>query len=280
MILVGGVFGFHLKPDMQVHLALFLIALMIVAHLVARPFDELTKAHRVLQWLELGSLCVCWLTLHAGTVFFVGEKEGRVSHESLTALSFYVVGGNLLFSLYLVAVYARAAFRENRTGGVAEQRRKSQLVAAQQARRLSLNAALGKKAVLRKVKSQKARALVSAATTAIVAHREALVDRRSAATKRLKRRLESRMKRRRVGVETAVETGAKTGDAGASAHVGVETSAHVDVAGAKTNAEATAEATARLGANAQWQAIVDPKTGSTYYYNTETGESSWARPVH
>ena len=164
----------------------------------------------MLQWLELGSLCVCWLTLHAGTVFFVGEKEGRISHESLTALSFYVVGGNLLFSLYLVAVYARAAFRESRTGGVVEQRRKSQLVAAQQARRLSLNAALGKKAVLRKVKSQKARALVSAATTAIVAHREALVDRRSAATKRLKRRLESRMKRRRVGVETAVETGVKT----------------------------------------------------------------------
>ena len=64
-------------------------------------FDELSKAHRVLQWLELGSLCVCWLTLHAGTVFFIGEKEGRISHESLTALSFYVVGGNLLFTLYL-----------------------------------------------------------------------------------------------------------------------------------------------------------------------------------
>ena len=62
--------------------SLFLIALMIVAHLVARPFDELSKAHRVLQWLELGSLCVCWLTLHAGTVFFIGEKEGRISYES------------------------------------------------------------------------------------------------------------------------------------------------------------------------------------------------------
>ena len=88
---------------------------------------------------------MCWLTLHAGTVFFIGEKEGRISHESLTALSFYVVGGNLLFTLYLAAVYARAAFRESRTGGVVEQRRKSQLVAAQQARRLSLNAALGAK---------------------------------------------------------------------------------------------------------------------------------------
>ena len=92
-----------------------------------------------------------------------------------------------------------------------------------------------------------------------------------------------------MGVETAVETGAKTCDTGASAHVGVETSAHVDVAdasahvdvaGSKTNAEATAKATARLGANAQWQSVVDPKTGSTYYSNTETGESSWVRPLH
>ena len=192
MILVGGVFGFHLKPDMQVHLALFLIALMIVAHLVARPFDELTKAHRVLQWLELGSLCVCWLTLHAGTVFFIGEKEGRISHESLTALSFYVVGGNLLFTIYLVAVYVRAALRESRTGGVAGQRRKSQRIAAKQARRLSLNAVLVKKAVLQKAKSMRARELLKGATVASEAAREALVDKRSAAAKRLKRRLEVR----------------------------------------------------------------------------------------
>ena len=53
-----------------------------------------------------------------------------------------------------------------------------------------------------------------------------------------------------------------------NAHVDVAgASAHVDVAGAKV-------------VIAEWQAIVDPTTGSTYYYNTETGESSWARPVH
>ena len=214
LFMVGGVFGFHLKPDMQVHLALFLIALMIVAHLVARPFDELTKAHRVLQWLELGSLCVCWLTLHAGTVFFIGEKEGRISHESLTALSFYVVGGNMCFSLYLAAVYARAAFRESRTGGVVKQRRKTQLVAAQQARRLSLNAALGKKAVLRKAKSMRARELFKGATVASEAHREVLADRRSEATKRLRRRLQVRTKMKRESVKKAnasAKTSAKAG---------------------------------------------------------------------
>ena len=277
--------------------ALFLIALMIVAHLVARPFDELTKAHRVLQWLELGSLCVCWLTLHAGTVFFIGEKEGRISHVSLTALSFYVVGGNMCFTLYLAAVYARAAFRESRTGGVAEQRRKSQRIAAKQARRQSLNAALGARAVLQKAKSMRARELLKGATVASEAAREALVDKRSAATKRLRRRLEVRTKMKvgsasahvdvKTSVKAAVEPHAHV-DAKANAKVAVGPRAHVDVAGpkvagakvagAKTNAEATADA--RLGAIADWQSVVDPKTGSTYYYNKETGESSWVRPLH
>ena len=85
-----------------------------------------------------------------------------------------------------------------------------------------------------------------------------------------------------MGVETAVETGAKTGDAGAktgvasaSAHVGVETSAHVDVAGASAHVDV---AGAKV-AIAEWQAIVDPKTGSTYYYNLKTKETSWARPL-
>ena len=76
-----------------------------------------------------GSLCIALMIV--AHLLFIGEKEGRISHESLTALSFYVVGGNLLFTLYLMAVYVRAALRESRTGGVAEQRRKSQLVAAQ-----------------------------------------------------------------------------------------------------------------------------------------------------
>ena len=227
----------------------------------------------------------------AGVVGNIARCCGKKIPWLCTAVE---VGGEERTQKTKGSVYARAAFRENRTGGVAEQRRKSQLVAAQQARRLSLNAALGKKALLRKVKSQKARALVSEATSAIVAHRETLVDRRSAATKRLKRRLESQMKRRRVGTKkvnatTSAKTNAKVGVeaqvgvASASAHVGVEaqTTARLGAnAGVRVEVAAGAEATARLGANAQWQANVDPTTGSTYYYNTETGESSWVRPVH
>ena len=94
---------------------------------------------------------------------------------------------------------------------------------------------------------------------------------------------------KKVNATTSAKTNAKVGVeaqvgvASASAHVGVEaqTTARLGAnAGVRVEVAAGAEATARLGANAQWQAIVDPTTGSTYYYNTETGESSWARPVH
>ena len=94
---------------------------------------------------------------------------------------------------------------------------------------------------------------------------------------------------KKVNATTSAKTNAKVGVeaqvgvASASAHVGVEaqTTARLGAnAGVRVEVAAGAEATARLGANAQWQAFVDPTTGSTYYYNTETGESSWARPVH
>ena len=64
----------------------------------------------------------------------------------------------------------------------------------------------------------------------------------------------------------------------ASAHVGVETSAHVDVAGASAHVDVACAKTGVV-ANDQWQAAVDPTTGSTYYYNPKTKETSWVRPV-
>eukprot|EP00946_MAST-07B_sp_MAST-7B-sp1_P003443 g3443.t1 len=114
MIFVGGVFGFHLKPDMQIHTSLLLIALMVVAHLVAMPFAELTPRHHILHWIELASLVVCFMTLHSGTIFFIGEDQGRISHANLTALSVFVVSGNALFTMYLAFVYFRALYKDSR----------------------------------------------------------------------------------------------------------------------------------------------------------------------
>ena len=123
MIVIGGVFGSHLEPDMQVYAALFVVAVMIVAHLVASPYDSLSRHHAVLNWLEFGSLCACWATLYSGMLFFIGDK-GRIGEGSLMWLSIGVIAANASFTVFLAVLYARYAIREKRRGGVADMRRR------------------------------------------------------------------------------------------------------------------------------------------------------------
>jgi hypothetical protein len=123
MIVIGGVFGSHLEPDMQVYAALFVVAVMIVAHLVASPYDKLSRHHAVLNWLEFGSLCACWATLYSGMLFFIGDK-GRIDESSLMWLSIGVIAANASFTVFFALLYARYAIHEKRRGGVADMRRR------------------------------------------------------------------------------------------------------------------------------------------------------------
>ena len=111
LVIVGGVFGSRLGPDMQVYLALALVMLFIVAHLAMRPFDELSTLHTILHWLELGALVVCWGTLYCGMLFWIGD---RISAGFRVFVSFFIVGLNILFTLFIIAVYIRANVLENK----------------------------------------------------------------------------------------------------------------------------------------------------------------------
>jgi hypothetical protein len=118
LVVVGGVFGSKLGPDMQVYMALFLVVVFIVVHLAAIPFDELTPAHKILHWLELGALLVCWGTLYSGMLFWLGSTSaGRLGPEFLTLLSVTIILGNLLFTVCLLFVFVRAITRESKTDG-------------------------------------------------------------------------------------------------------------------------------------------------------------------
>ena len=159
------------------------------------------------------------------------------------SISCYIAGG-----LYAYVRTVREKRREKRrTLQERESADLAQVSPVSPERRKSLNMALGKKVLLRKVKSTRARELVSGATAASEARQQALAVKRTAASRRLRRRLDLRRKSK------------------------AEPSAQVDRTG-------TSHAVAR--ANAHWQAIVDPATGKTYYHNPETGETSWVRPVH
>jgi hypothetical protein len=115
LVLVGGVFGAKLGPDMQVYLALVLVLAFIIGHLTAQPFDVLTKSHGVLHWLELGSLTVCFLTLYCGMLFWIGPP--RIERSFLVFLSFAIIAGNVVFTLCILFVYCRAQVREAKSTG-------------------------------------------------------------------------------------------------------------------------------------------------------------------
>ena len=113
LVVVGGVFGSRLGPDMQVYMALAMVVLFIVLHLGVRPFDELTKTHRILHWLELGALMVCWGTLYCGMLFWIGD---RLPAGFRVFVSICIVGGNTCFTVFVAVVYIRAILRENKKG--------------------------------------------------------------------------------------------------------------------------------------------------------------------
>ena len=53
--------------------------------------------------------------------------------------------------------------------------------------------------------------------------------------------------------------------------------AHAEL-GAADAAAAAAARRARRGASSRWQAHVDAATGLTYYYDPDTGRSTWSAP--
>jgi hypothetical protein len=115
LVLVGGVFGAKLGPDMQVYLALALVIVFIICHLVAQPFDVITQKHTILHWLELCSLAVCWSTLYCGMLFWIGPP--RISHNFLVFLSFYIIGVNVSFTAVVLFQYCRGLRLERRKEG-------------------------------------------------------------------------------------------------------------------------------------------------------------------
>ena len=115
LVVIGGVFGARLGPDMQVYMALGMVVIFIVVHLAVRPFDELTKAHQILHWLELGALLMCWGTLYSGMLFWI---EDRLPSHFRVFVTICIVAGNSGFTIFLVSVYVRSFLAENKSGSL------------------------------------------------------------------------------------------------------------------------------------------------------------------
>jgi autonomous glycyl radical cofactor GrcA len=178
LILIAGVYGSRLGPDMQVAIALLMVMLFILSHLMLNPYsveDQLlllptklggaglaslknrtmaqslikvapdnaesnlnrSKEHKQfrrkckngcakksyfclikhtnMHMIEFGSLAVCAFTLWSGLIFFLNEREQRMSKEYEIFFSIVVAFVNIGFIVFLIFKFVFAALKESHT---------------------------------------------------------------------------------------------------------------------------------------------------------------------
>ena len=77
-VVIAGVFGSRMGPDLQCFVALFVLFWFFNFHLSAHPFDEITSRHRVLHHLETWAIICGWCTMWMGLIFYLGNEFGRI----------------------------------------------------------------------------------------------------------------------------------------------------------------------------------------------------------
>ena len=209
LVVVGGIFGARLGPDMQVYMALALVFLFIVLHLGIRPYDELTKMHGVLHWLELGALMVCWGTLYCGMLFWIGE---RLPSLFRIIVSIFIVVGNIAFTVFSALVYIRATRMEaDKESGQSEKALKQRLRFRSRAkgygpkiysRTFGAKQRRFKDHVDGALHVKLAKTTVDAHDMSLNAHQAKMKEHRALSSDRLKRRLELRKKSNASGETT------------------------------------------------------------------------------
>ena len=140
LVLVAGIYGRRLGPDLQVLVALLLVMIFMASHLVFRPFNEEEKkdaehgqGHTMLapeppmccrfeicemftktnlHILEFGSLQVCLVTLWSGLVFFLNHQTPRLSADFVVVSSVAIVLLNVMFLILLMVKFVIAFYTE------------------------------------------------------------------------------------------------------------------------------------------------------------------------
>ena len=100
-VVIAGVFGSRMGPDLQCFIALFVLFWFFNFHLTAHPFDEITSRHRVLQHIETWAIIVGWCTMWMGLIFYLGNEFGRIDRFMMTVFTIAIIGMN---SIYIIVV--------------------------------------------------------------------------------------------------------------------------------------------------------------------------------
>jgi hypothetical protein len=101
-VVIAGVFGSRMGPDLQCFVALFVLFWFFNFHLSAHPFDEITSRHRVLHHMEAWAMICGWCTMWMGLIFYLGNEFGRIDRYVMTVFTVAIIGMN---SVYLIVVF-------------------------------------------------------------------------------------------------------------------------------------------------------------------------------
>ena len=115
-VVLISVFGSILGVDLQCFLALALVFISIAAHLGGKPYDSAIKRHRILDKLEILSLCVSWATFWSGLLFFLGQSNQFIkeNHFILVIVSLVILGINIMTVVYSVLHFGLEYMEDNR----------------------------------------------------------------------------------------------------------------------------------------------------------------------
>ena len=115
-VVLISVFGNILGVDLQCFLALALVFISIAAHLGGKPYDSAVKRHRILDKLEILSLCVSWATFWSGLLFFLGQSNPFIkeNHYILVIVSLVILGINIVTVMYSVFHFGLEYMEDNR----------------------------------------------------------------------------------------------------------------------------------------------------------------------
>ena len=95
-VVIAGVFGSRMGPDLQCFVALFVLFWFFNFHLTAHPFDEISTRHRALHHMETWALIVAWCTMWMGLIFYLGNEFGRINRDWMVVFTVGIIGMNVL----------------------------------------------------------------------------------------------------------------------------------------------------------------------------------------
>ena len=111
-VVIAGVFGSRMGPDLQCFVALFVLFWFFNFHLTAHPFDEISSRHRVLHHMETWALIVAWCTMWMGLIFYLGNEFGRINRDWMVVFTISIIVMNVLYSTVVLILFFKEYVRE------------------------------------------------------------------------------------------------------------------------------------------------------------------------